>query len=197
MLLTPSGCRFAFGNCIITYNLTLAMNISEQLLTAHSRANADLVLNYVLEDESRTAGLMNAFLSDENRVVQRSAMVVGDLGRIRPGWLRSYHARMIEVAVAYPHPSVPRNVMRFFSELPLAEVAEEDQGALLDLAFRLTESQTEPVAIRVFAMTVVANFCKIYPELKDELRGIIELTIAEGTTPGFRSRGGKILRELG
>lgn len=173
------------------------MNIPEQLLTAHSRANADLVLNYLLEDESRTVGLMDAFLSDEYRVVQRSAMVVGDLGRVRPEWLRPYHARMIAVAAAYPHPSVPRNVMRFFSELSLVEVVEEDQGPLLDLAFRLTESQTEPVAIRVFAMTVVANFCRIYPELKDELRGIIEFTIAEGTTPGFRSRGRKILRELG
>lgn len=173
------------------------MNIPKQLLTAHSRANADLVLQYVLAEEVRVPELMGAFLSTEYRVVQRAAMVVGHLGRERPDWLQPYHACMIATAEAYPHPSVPRNVLRYFSELPLADVAEEDQGPLLDLAFRLTESQTEPVAIRVFAMTVVANFCKIHPELKDELRGIIELTIAEGTTPGFRSRGGRILRELG
>ncbi len=172
------------------------MNYPEQLLKAHSRANADLVLNHVLKDKKRVAALMDAFLTGEYRVVQRSAMVVGDLGRLKPKWLKPWHSRMIAAADPAPHSSVSRNVMRYFCELSLAAINEEDQGPLLDLAFRLTEDQTEAVAIRVFAMTVVFNFCALYPELKDELRGIIELTIAEGTTPGFRSRGGKILKEL-
>jgi hypothetical protein len=172
------------------------MNYPNQLLKEHSRANADRVLNHVLEDQKRVAALMDAFLAGEYRVVQRSAMVVGDLGRRNPDWLQPWHARMITAADPAPHPSVSRNVMRYFSELPLSAIDEENQGPLLDLAFRLTEDQTEAVAIRVFAMTVVFNFCTLYPELKDELRGIIELTIAEGTTPGFRSRGGKMLKEL-
>lgn len=172
------------------------MNYPKQLLKEHSRANADLVLNHVLEDRKRVTTLMEAFLRGEYRVVQRSAMVVGDLGRKKPDWLKPWHARMIAAADHASHPSVSRNVMRCFSELPLSFIKEEDRGPLLDLAFRLTESQTEAVAIRVFAMTVVFNFCTLYPELKGELRGIIELTIAAGTTPGFRSRGGKILAEL-
>jgi len=172
------------------------MNYPEQLLKEHSRANADLVLNHVLANKKRVNALMEAFLTGEYRVVQRSAMVVGDLGRKKPDWLKPWHARMISAADPAPHPAVSRNVMRYFSELPLADISEEDLGPLLDLAFRLTEDQAEAVAIRVFAMTVVFNFCTLYPELKDELRGIIELTIAEGTTPGFRSRGGKILAKL-
>jgi hypothetical protein len=176
---------------------TYRMNYPSQLLKEHSRANADLVLNHVLKDKRRVGALMDAFLEGEYRVVQRSAMVVGDLGRGKPDWLKPWHARMIAAADPAPHPSVSRNVMRYFCELPLSSVNEEDQGPLLDLAFRLTEDQAEAVAIRVFAMTVVFNFCTLYPELKDELRGIIELTIAEGTTPGFRSRGSKILAKLG
>lgn len=172
------------------------MNYPNQLLKEHSRANADLVLNHVLKDKKRVDALMAAFLKGEYRVVQRSAMVVGDLGRKKPNWLKEWHDRMIAAADPAPHPSVSRNVMRYFSELPLSTINEKDQGPLLDLAFRLTEDQTEAVAIRVFAMTVVFNFCALYPELKDELRGIIELTIAEGTTPGFRSRGRKILQLL-
>ena len=172
------------------------MNYSVQLLKAHSRANADLVLGHVLKEETRVAALMEAFLEGEYRVVQRSAMVVGDLGRLKPDWLNPWHQRMIAAADPASHPSVSRNVMRYFSELPLFAINEKDRGPLLDLAFRLTEDQAEAVAIRVFAMTVVFNFCTLHPELKDELRGIIELTIAEGTTPGFRSRGGKILAEL-
>ncbi len=172
------------------------MNYPKQLLKAHSRANADLVLNHVLADKKRVGALMDAFLNGEYRVVQRSAMVVGDLGRKQPNWLKPWHARMIAASDPALHPAVSRNVMRYFSELPLSAINEEDQGPLLDLAFRLTEDQAEAVAIRACAMVVVFNFCVLYPELKDELRGIIELTIAEGITPGFRSRGGKILKEL-
>lgn len=173
------------------------MNYAEQLLKIHSRANADYILEHVLEDKRRVRTLMDAFLKGEYRVVQRSAMIVGDLGRAEPAWLKPWHAAMLAAADPAPHPAVSRCVMRYFSELPLSAIGEEDRGPLLDLAYRLLENPAEAVAIRVFSMTVVFNFCALYPELKDELRGIIELTIAEGTTPGFRSRGGKILAKLG
>lgn len=174
------------------------MDIAKQLSVAHSRANADLVLNYVLADENRVGALMAVFLEGEYRVVQRSAMVVGDLGRKRPAWLKPWHAKMIATAAAgSSHDSVRRNVMRFFSELPITDIGEEDEGYLVDLAFRLLADQEMAVAIRVFALQVIYNYVERYPEFTDELAGIIELTIAEGTTPGFRSRGGKILRALG
>ena len=173
------------------------MNLTEQLSAAHSRANANLILEYVLADKRRVPELLAVFRDGELRIAQRAAMVVGDLGRKRPDWYLPHHEELIAEADRYRHPAMPRNVMRYFSELPLAKVKEAHQGPLLDVAFRLTEDQEVPVGIRVFAMTIVYHFCEQYPELKDELRGIIELTIEEGTTPGFRSRGNKILRWLG
>lgn len=172
------------------------MNYRDQLLSEHSRANADLVLNHVLKDRKRVAKLMEVFLGEEYRSVQRSAMVVGNLGRLQPAWLQPWYGKMIAAAKDPQHDAVVRNVMRYFSEISLDQIGEEDQGELLELALRLTESQLQPVAIRVFSMTVAANFCQLYPELKDELRGIIELTIAEGATAGFRSRGNKLLKKL-
>ncbi|MBC6993815.1 hypothetical protein QWY85_11545 [Neolewinella lacunae] len=172
------------------------MNIRQQLLVAHSRSNADLVLNYVLADQRRLPQLLEVFLHEEYQIVQRAAMVVGDLGRVEPYWLQPYHGALLAAADTPGRDAVKRNVMRYFSEFPLEAVAEPDRGNLLDLAFRLLESPTEAVAIRVFAMQVVANFCPEFPELKDELAGIIELTLAEGTTPGFVSRGRKILQAL-
>lgn len=139
---------------------------------------------------------MDIFLGEEYRPAQRGAQVVGDLGRAKPNWLQAYHGRMIAAADNPLHDAIKRNVMRYFSELPLSALSEEDAGNLLDVAFRLFESPHEAIAIRVFSMQVVANFTEQYPELKDELRGVIEITIAEGTTPGFRSRGTKILRRL-
>ena len=172
------------------------MDIRAQILSAHSRANADLVLNYVLDDKGRVKPLMKLFLGEEYRVAQRLAMVVGDLGRFRPAWLHPWHEPMIAAANAPLHDSVKRNVLRYFSELPLGAVGEEQEGELLDVAFRLFESPLEAVAIRVYGMQIVANYAEHFPELKDELRAVIEITIAEGATPGFRSRGQKILKRL-
>ena len=170
------------------------MDIAAQLLTAHSRGNANLVLNYVLADAARVPELMQAFLEGEYRVVQRAAMVVGDLGRVKPLWLEPWHGRMI-TAADHPeaHDAVRRNVMRYFSELSIEQIGPDDEGRLVDLAFRLLADQQAAVAIRVFAMQIIYNYVARYPVLADELAGIIELTLAEGTTPGFRSRGRKIL----
>jgi len=173
------------------------MDYAEQLMVEHSKANADRVLEHVLVAESRVEALMEVFLGEEYRVVQRAAMVVGNLGRAQPGWLKPWHSRMVKAANQPKHDAVLRNVMRYFSELDIALIAAENEGHLVELAFRLTADPNAAVAIRVFSMQVVANYVEKYPEFKDELVGIIELTIAEGTTPGFRSRGKKILRKLG
>lgn len=173
------------------------MNIAEQLAVMHSRANADKVLDYVLADRRRVRPLLDAFAHEDLKIAQRAGMVVGDLGRARPDWYLPYHTELIDHAVAFRHPAMPRNVLRYFSELPLDKVTEEDQGPLLDVAFRYTADPEVPVGIRVFAMTIVQHFCVPYPELREELRGVIELALAEGqVTPGFVSRGRKVLAAL-
>jgi hypothetical protein len=64
-----------------------------------------------------------------------------------------------------------------------------------DVGFKIMESKGEPIAVKVFAMTMLANICKKVPELKNELKLIIEDQMPYGSA-GFRSRGGKILRQL-
>lgn len=175
------------------------MHLPTQLAQAHSRANADRVLQHVLANPAALPDLLDVFFTAETRLVQRAAMVVGDLGRVQPTWLVPYHARLI-VYAADPdsHAAVTRNVTRYFSELPLAEVGEADEGPLLDLAFSKFEDGTVPVGIRVFCMQIVYHFSERYPELRDELREVIERELAEGeVTAGFRSRGRKVLRALG
>jgi hypothetical protein len=172
------------------------MDFRAQLLHEHSRANADVLLEYLEEHPEALSEFMAQFFGEEGVVVQRAAMVVGDLGRREPASLIPFHHQLIAAASEPVHPAVRRNVMRYFSELPLERIAEDAQGHLLDLAFRITASPSDAVAMRVFAMQIVANFCVLYPELKDELRGVIEDQIAEGASAGFLNRGKKILAKL-
>ena len=172
------------------------MDFRAQLLNEHSRANADVLLDYLEEHPEALPKFMDCFFGEELVVVQRAAMVVGDLGRRHPASLVPFHLGLIAAASNPIHAAVRRNVMRYFSELPLELISEEAQGHLLDLAFRVTASPSDAVAMRVFAMQIVANFCVPYPELKDELRGVIENQIAEGASAGFLNRGKKILAKL-
>ena len=66
---------------------------------------------------------------------------------------------------------------------------------MVDICFNFLLSQDEPVAIRVFAMTVLGNIAQKWPELKNELRMAIEENMEFGSA-GFKSRGKKELKRL-
>ena len=90
------------------------------------------------------------------------------------------------------HDAVKRNTVRF---LQFIEIPKSLHGITLDICFGFLQDKKEPIAIKVFSMTVVANLVKIYPELKGELMAIIEDQMPYGSA-GYVSRGKKILKQL-
>ncbi|WP_116127633.1 hypothetical protein [Lewinella sp. IMCC34183] len=171
------------------------MDPSEELTRTHSRENADRIAAWVLEDVSRLDVLMASFFDpDEPVISQRAAMVVGGVARARPQWLLPYLEALTEVIERPGHPALRRAVLRYFSEVE-PRWLEPFAGRIVDGALRLTDSPSEPVAVRVFAMQVAANLGGAYPELADELRAML-LVHLPGSQAGFRSRATKILRDL-
>jgi len=82
--------------------------------------------------------------------------------------------------------------MRF---LQFMSIPKKYQGATLNLCLRFLSNKKEAVAVRVFAMTVLANLSKELPELKNELIPLIEDEMPYASA-GFRSRGKRLLKEL-
>ena len=66
---------------------------------------------------------------------------------------------------------------------------------LLEKAFEYLENKKEAVAVKIHAMTVAERLCQSYPELKTELKIILEDQIEFGSA-GFRSRASKILGKI-
>lgn len=89
-------------------------------------------------------------------------------------------------------PGIKRNILRV---LQYQEIPEEFEGEVLDRTFALLEDTGQPVAIRVFSMQVVYNLSTKYPEIKPELKTIIEASLPYASA-GFKSRAGKILPVL-
>lgn len=169
------------------------MDLRKQLLTTHSKENTTLIVNYINGDRKRFNKLMKLFLYDEYRVIQRAAWVVGDVARLHPEIVMPYIPEMVEnLKKPDVHIAAKRNTLRFLSE---TEIPEEQWGELAELCFDYLTSMEEPVAIKVFSMTVLLSIVKKVPELKDELYYAIEDQLPYGTA-GFKSRGKKTLKAL-
>ena len=168
------------------------MNIKEALLKENSRAQAQKITNYIGTDTKRFAELMDIFLHDTFRLNQRAAWVVNFCAEAHPELFEPYLGEMIANLRKDVHDAVKRNTVRMLQNY---EVPDECIGELADCCFEFLGSNDTAIAIKVFSMTVLSNIVERYPELKNELKVLIEDQLPYGSA-GFKSRGRKILLKL-
>ncbi len=169
------------------------MDIRAELLREHSKEVADKIAHWVGTDEQRVDELMQLFLNDEYRIVQRAAYAVSKVVDKHPQLLNPY----FDIMVAYmqdehQHIAVKRNVLRIIQD---ADIPEDLHGELMNICFEMLADVNEPVAIRVFSMSVLDNLSQYYPEIRQELHAILEEQLELGCSAGFRSRARKILKK--
>ena len=97
--------------------------------------------------------------------------------------------RMLEPDV---HAAVKRNVIRIFQDV---DIPRKLAGKIATVCFEMLGSAKEPIAVKVFSMTVLANIARQEPDLKHEICILIDQQMPTGSA-GFRSRGRKILKQL-
>lgn len=169
------------------------MNLEEHILKEHSKHNTVRIARWIGGDKKRFKQLMDLFLKGEYRVTQRSAWIVSHCADEHPALILPYLNKMIDRMMNPDvHVAVKRNVVRLLQNI---EVPPGLVGKVATICFELLASQKEPVAVKCFSMTVLANIAKQEPDLRNEIRLMIEQQMPWGTG-GFQSRGRKILREL-
>ena len=169
------------------------MNIKESLLSGHSKARTMKIVNYVGDDKKRFRELITAFLEGEYRLTQRAAWPLSYCGTAHPKWILSYTQKLLnKLREPNIHNAVKRNILRVWQN---CDLHEKYAGEIYDVCNGYLHSLEEPIAIRVFAMSVMANLCKKFPELSPELKMMVEDMIPFGG-PAIRSRGKKVLKEL-
>jgi hypothetical protein len=169
------------------------MNILKELQKDFNKSTCDQIVKYIGNDQERFSMLVDAFLNSEYRITQRAAWPLSYSVKNHPELIKP-HLRKIIHNLKKPkiHDAVKRNTVRF---LQFIEIPKPLHGITLDNCFKLLLDKKEPVAIKVFSMTVLANLTLDYPELKNELITIIEDQMPYGS-PGFVSRGKKTLKQL-
>lgn len=110
----------------------------------------------------------------------------------RPDLIQPYLKPMLETVEHLKQSGQKRGILKLLSQNAFPA---EPTGSFINYCFDLVQSKSEPVAGRVYAMQVLCNISQSIPDIKNELRIVIEDAMIEGS-PGIISRGRKILQTL-
>lgn len=170
------------------------MDIAESLTIEHSKRMSMKIAAWIGTDRRRIRKLMQLFLSGERIVAQRSAMAVDILATEHPDLLRPYlHTmvkRMIEPDV---HDAVRRCVLRMLQHI---KIPSRLLGPVTCACFEFLSDHQSPTAIKAFAMSTLAGIAQKEPDLKEELRLVIQQQLPYASA-GFRSRAKQVLPSYG
>jgi hypothetical protein len=169
------------------------MKIKELILEEHSKAQTDRIVQYVANDRKKFAELMNLFLNGEYRVSQRAGWPLSYCAQRYPELVKPYFRKLLDM-LDKPgiHDAVIRNIVRI---LQYVEIPSSLHGRLMNKCFEYISSNSTPVAIKAFSLTVLENLSKHYPGISQELKLVIEERMPHETA-AFSSRAKKILKKL-
>jgi hypothetical protein len=170
------------------------MDLRTEILLEHSKKQAIKIAGWIGNDEKRFTLLLQLFLRDEYRVVQRAAWILSIVADRHPKLLTSHLASIVKRMDEENLPTaVKRNVVRL---LQYVVIPKRLQGAVMNSCFRFLSDPKETIAVRCFSMSVLANLSNDYPEIKQELKIVIEEVLKQKASAGVKARSKKVLKEL-
>ena len=169
------------------------MNLRQTILADHSKATCNKIVNWIGDSQQRFDELFDLFLHDEYRVVQRAAWPLSYAVISHSQLIKKHFAKLIK-NLRQPglHDSVKRNTIRLLQGIA---IPKRFHGEVMNLCFEYIASNNEPVAAKAFSLTVLQNLSKEYPEIRQELKTIIE-DRWDYESVAFKSRAKKILKKL-
>ena len=169
------------------------MQIRETILAEHSKANCSRIAKWVGNDQQRFDELFDLFINDEPLVVQRAAWPLSYAVIAHPGLIQKHFGRLLKnLKKPGLHDAVKRNTVRLLQDIA---IPKKYQGEVMNICFDYIISPSEKPAIKAFSLTVLQHLSDLYPEIKQELKTIIE-DRRDLESAAFQSRAKKILKEL-
>ena len=166
--------------------------IKELLSKSQNKILRDEIVNRIYKEPNLMSELMDCFFSDNLRMNQYAAWPVGIIGVEKPGFIYPYLEDMINRLDMPVHDAFIRNTLRV---LQFMDIPDQLEGFVYDKSFNYLNDPERPIAIRVFAMSVLTNIAIKYPDLKDELIKTIEIYYPYGSS-GFKSRARREIKRL-
>ena len=169
------------------------MNLKDQLLMEHSRANCDLIVNWIGNSQEKFDQLLNVFLEDNYKITQRASWPLCTAAIEHPVLIKS-HLKKILLFLKNDthHEGVKRNMTKLFQEIT---IPEEFAGEIMDTCFNNILNPLESVAVKAYSLGILEKFTIDYPEIIPELTLVIRDQMSYQTA-AFKSRGKRILAKF-
>ena len=167
------------------------LNLRTTLLAERSKAQTTRIIKWIGSDQKRFDELFHLFLNDEYRVVQRAAWPLSYCVISNPQLIRKHFAKLVK-SMKKPGlgDSVKRNTVRLLQHI---EISHEIHGDIMNSCFDYLIDPKEKVAVKACSLSILDNLSKQYPEIRQELKTIIE-DRWDSETAACRSRAKKILK---
>jgi hypothetical protein len=166
------------------------MDLRKAILQEHSKEQTSKIVKWVGDSQQRFDELVSLFLNDEYRVVQRAAWPLSYIVIAHPELIKKHLKKIVDNLSKAKNPeAVKRNTLRLMQHITIPRALH---GRVMDLCFGYITSHTEKAAIKAFSLTILENLSREYPEIKGEVKVIIE-DRWDVETPAFRVRARKFL----
>ncbi len=169
------------------------MKLREAILAEHSKAQTDKIVKWIGSDQKRFDELFGLFTCNDKKLEQRAAWPLSYVVAVHPDQVKKHFGKLIK-KLKQPgiHDAVKRNGIRLMEGI---SIPEKYQGEVMSLCFDYIIDPKEKPAVKAFSLTVLQNLARQYPEIKPELKTIIE-DRWDMETAAFRARAKKVLKEL-
>ncbi len=169
------------------------MNLGAAILAEHSKAQTEKIIKWIGGDQKRFDELFALFAGKDKLLEQRAAWPLSYVVNTRPELIKKHFGKLVQ-KLKQPgiHDAVKRNGIRLMEGIT---IPEKYHGEVMNLCFDYIIDPKEKPAVKAFSLTVLQNLAKQYPDIKPELRTIIE-DRWDLETAAFRARAKKVLKEL-
>lgn len=168
------------------------MNLSEQLMSEISRRNALSIAQLIGNDPELFKELVELVFSSKATLSMRASWTITFITEKHPHLLKPYLKRIVKHLEKFEHSGTRRNLLNCFCEVGIPSSLE---GKLYDICYRLLLSRDEPVAVKAYSMQVLFNIAQKEPDLKSELRLILE-DFTDHESAAVKSRSRKLMARL-
>lgn len=152
------------------------------------------LLAKTIMDNNMENELMSFALDKDQLVSNRAMWVVTHCADMEPDRFKPFHVKFINhLKHKGIHSGVVRSILRIFQEQP---VPKKMESFVLDKCFEYAQNPSEAIAVRAFAMTVIYNISKPYPELLNELSAVLTHLISYDESAGIKARAKNILKDI-
>ena len=169
------------------------MNLQDKINSEHSKEVCAEIIQWIGDNQKRFDELFKIFTGPDKKLSQRAGWPMSYAAMAHPPFMKKHIGTLLEnLKNENLHDAIKRNSVRLLQAVP---IPKKHLGTALTICFDYIQSPTEKPAIKAFSLTIIENISKEYPDIKPELKTIIE-DRWDYESAAFKSRAKKILRSL-